>query len=184
MPQPLYIRREAQVAETRSGLKPFIVDYREQTDRAALRSEQPTTGADFIPPQWQFNVAFISLRHSIFKINRTSASPIAFILGKQLSDADIVGFIESFPSMHNPNMYLGEQDKVAKAKARAYENFVAKIEEARKTHAIRLRAAGMEDVDIKYSGLEAGIAIFKSDRIRIKESVSIASAYLPYLGSQ
>ena len=162
----------------RSGLKPYV---REKLDLSAPVSRlpaSPSVASHFIP-KLIYDVAFISLRHMVFKVDSKSATPIAHILhesvfGKGGGSGEMYGLIDDLypPGGHKTKWF--ERSEEVKLRWPKYARFRKMIDEARRTHAVRLRNAGMVDVDVLFAGFESGIAIYKRDQEIIEEQVSVA----------
>lgn len=175
-----HVKRSA--SPVRSGLKPYIREQLHHRDQGSRLPDNPSVAAHFIPHKEVYDVAFISLRHMVFKVDGKSATPISHILhgsvvAKGGGSGEICGLIEDLCPPGRRRTTWFEQSEEVKLRWPKYARFRGMIEDARKQHAIRLRDAGMVDVDVLFAGFESGVAIYKRDQEIINKTVSITWSF-------
>ncbi|KAF2480364.1 hypothetical protein BDY17DRAFT_191431 [Neohortaea acidophila] len=151
-----------------SNFKPVAVPERDPEAESANLPCHPTEASHFIPYN-RHDVAFTSLRLMVYHIDSRSATPIAHLLQQELGDVKAQELLTLFCSSvrGNPRESNGKREIINLA---AFKQVCAKIEEARKQHAVRLRRADMQDVDVRYFGSQATIEKFKADKLAVESS--------------
>lgn len=156
-----------------SNFKPVAVPERNLGEAESMNLPgHPTEASHFIPYN-RHDVAFTSLRLMVYHIDSRSATPIAHLLQQELGEVKAQELLTLFCSSvrAKPREFNGKREIINLA---AFKQVCAKIEEARKQHAVRLRRADMQDVDVRYFGSQATIEKFKADKLAVESSVCCA----------
>lgn len=139
-----------------------------------------SSSSHFIPYRLH-DVVFTSLRLVIFKIDPTSATPIAHHLRNDLNDAEIFKLLGDLQSGErgiesHPKGWIESRFQRCKA-------LKEKMAEAKIKHAIHLRDEGAVDVDIIYSVPSYQVLPFKADKEKLEHLVSFVFDPLRFLNS-
>jgi len=143
--------------------------------RKEVHSE--SSASSFLPYQ-AHDLVYTSLRLAVFRIDPTSASPVAQVIRDESNDGVVFKLLEDLyipargPQLANPASYNGPLRATA-ARLKRYQILCQRIAKARVTHAERLRDQGLCDVDIIFKCEQYQVEPFKGEKQRVEAAVSL-----------